>query len=110
MAKIALRRREPVAEGTFAFYFDKPPDFSHEAGQNAMFTLINPPEERGLHLAALPTSVQPPIPNQLSEPERSWRTQLRHHQTEYATQLYLLSRRVKANTLSVLMLLLICHR
>ena len=44
MAKIALRRREPVAEGTFAFYFDKPPDFSHEAGQNAMFTLINPPQ------------------------------------------------------------------
>jgi len=44
MAKIALRRREPVAQGTFAFYFDKPPDFSHQAGQNAMFTLIDPPQ------------------------------------------------------------------
>jgi ferredoxin-NADP reductase len=34
-----------VAEGTVAFYFDKPAGFSHEAGQNAMFTLINPPED-----------------------------------------------------------------
>jgi len=42
--RIALRRREPVAEGTFAFYFEKPADFAHEAGQNAMFTLIDPPQ------------------------------------------------------------------
>ena len=45
MSEIALRRREPVAEGTFAFHFDKPADFSHEAGQNAMFTLIEPAED-----------------------------------------------------------------
>ena len=45
MTEIALRRREPVAEGTFAFHFDKPAGFSYEAGQNAMFTLINPPED-----------------------------------------------------------------
>ena len=44
MPRIALRRREPVAEGTFAFYFEKPADFAHEAGQNAMFTLIDPPQ------------------------------------------------------------------
>jgi ferredoxin-NADP reductase len=44
VARIALRRREPVAEGTLAFYFEKPVGFSHEAGQNAMFTLIDPPE------------------------------------------------------------------
>jgi ferredoxin-NADP reductase len=44
VARIALRRREPVAEGTLAFYFEKPAGFSHEAGQNAMFTLIDPPE------------------------------------------------------------------
>jgi ferredoxin-NADP reductase len=43
MYEVALRRREPVAEGTLAFYFDKPAGFSHEAGQNAMFTLIEPP-------------------------------------------------------------------
>src|ERR671931_463945 len=43
MAEIALRRREQVAEGTLAFYFDKPAGFSHEAGQNAIFTLIEPP-------------------------------------------------------------------
>ena len=42
MAEITLRRREPVAEGTLAFYFDKPAGFSHEAGQNAMFSLIDP--------------------------------------------------------------------
>src|ERR671934_3166650 len=45
MPQIALRRRETVAEGTVAFYFEKPPGFSHEAGQNAMFTLIDPREE-----------------------------------------------------------------
>jgi len=45
MAEITLRRREPVAEGTMAFYFQKPAGFAHEAGQNAMFTLIDPPED-----------------------------------------------------------------
>ena len=43
MDEVTLRRREPVAEGTFAFYFDKPAGFSHEAGQNAVFTLVDPP-------------------------------------------------------------------
>lgn len=43
MYQIALRRREPVAEGTVAFCFEKPAGFKHEAGQNAMFTLIDPP-------------------------------------------------------------------
>jgi ferredoxin-NADP reductase len=41
---ITLRRREDVAAGTSAFYFDKPAGFSFEAGQNAIFTLIDPPE------------------------------------------------------------------
>ena len=45
MAEITLLRREPVAEGTMAFYFEKPAGFSHEAGQNAMFTLIDPREQ-----------------------------------------------------------------
>ena len=45
MAGITLLRREPVAEGTVAFYFEKPAGFAHEAGQNAMFTLVNPPED-----------------------------------------------------------------
>jgi ferredoxin-NADP reductase len=45
MAEIALLGRQPVAEGTMAFYFEKPAGFSHEAGQNAMFTLIDPREE-----------------------------------------------------------------
>jgi ferredoxin-NADP reductase len=45
MAEIALRRREQVAEGTLAFYFDRPAGFSHEAGQNAMFTLTEPQED-----------------------------------------------------------------
>jgi ferredoxin-NADP reductase len=39
MAEVTLLRREPVAEGTMAFYFTKPAGFSHEAGQNALFTL-----------------------------------------------------------------------
>ena len=45
MAEIALLRREPVAEGTMAVHFEKPAGFTHQAGQNAMFTLINPREE-----------------------------------------------------------------
>ena len=40
----ALRRRESVAEGTAAFYFEKPAGFAHQAGQNAVFTLVDPPE------------------------------------------------------------------
>lgn len=39
-----LRRRETVAEGTVAFHFDKPAGFAHAAGQNASFTLVDPPE------------------------------------------------------------------
>ncbi len=39
-----LRRRETVAEGTMAFYFDRPPGFNFEAGQFASFTLVDPPE------------------------------------------------------------------
>ncbi|MFO0918900.1 MAG: DUF1570 domain-containing protein [Planctomycetaceae bacterium] len=62
------------------------------ASQN-LRSLLNPQTDDGLHLSALPSTVQPPIPPQLSDEERYWRTQLRHHQTEYATQLYLLSRR-----------------
>jgi ferredoxin-NADP reductase len=42
--EIALRRRETVAEGTLAFHFDKPAGFAHQAGQNAVFTLVEPPE------------------------------------------------------------------
>jgi ferredoxin-NADP reductase len=39
-----LRRSERVAEGTFAFHFDKPAGFTHFAGQNATFELVDPPE------------------------------------------------------------------
>jgi ferredoxin-NADP reductase len=34
----------PVAEGTMAFHFDKPPGFEFRAGQSLDWTLINPPE------------------------------------------------------------------
>ena len=43
MYEVTLRRREPVAERTLAFYFDKPAGFSHDAGQNVMLSLIEPP-------------------------------------------------------------------
>ena len=43
MYEVTLRRRETVAEGTLAFYFDKPAGFSHDAGQNVMLSLIEPP-------------------------------------------------------------------
>src|SRR3954471_17859544 len=43
MYEVTLRRREPVAERTLAFYFDKPAGFSHDAGQIVMASLIEPP-------------------------------------------------------------------
>jgi ferredoxin-NADP reductase len=42
--KIKLKRREEVAEGTSAFYFEKPEGFQFKAGQFLRFTLIDPPE------------------------------------------------------------------
>lgn len=48
MFDTALRRRETVAEGTLAFYFEKPAGFSHQAGQHALFTLARMPETDSL--------------------------------------------------------------
>lgn len=42
--KTKLIKKEEVAEGTMAFYFEKPGGFEFIAGQHAIFTLINPPE------------------------------------------------------------------
>ena len=40
-----LLRSETVAEGTMAFHFERPAGFAHQAGQNALFTLIDPPQD-----------------------------------------------------------------
>lgn len=42
--KIKLKRREEVAEGTAAVYFEKPEGFQFKAGQFLRFTAIDPPE------------------------------------------------------------------
>ena len=42
--KVKLKRREEVAEGTSAFYFEKPEGFQFKAGQFMRFTSIDPPE------------------------------------------------------------------
>lgn len=39
-----LVKREEVAEGTMAFYFEKPTDFKEKAGQYMDVTLLDPPE------------------------------------------------------------------
>jgi ferredoxin-NADP reductase len=41
---VKLNKREPVAKGTTAFYFDKPADFTFKAGQFMEVTLPDPPE------------------------------------------------------------------
>ena len=41
---LQLLRKDTVAEGTMVFHFSKPEGFSFKAGQNADYTLINPPE------------------------------------------------------------------
>ena len=42
--KSVLTKREEIAEGTMAFYFDRPPGFEFKAGQSIDLTLIDPPE------------------------------------------------------------------
>ena len=42
--KVKLTRSKQVAEGTVAFYFEKPEGFQFEAGQFLRFTLIDSPE------------------------------------------------------------------
>lgn len=42
--QVRLRKKEEVAEGTMAFYFEKPTGFQFKPGQFANLTLLNPPE------------------------------------------------------------------
>ena len=42
--KTRLKQREPIAERTMAFHFEKPSGFVFKPGQTADITLINPPE------------------------------------------------------------------
>jgi ferredoxin-NADP reductase len=42
--RVKLVKKDTIAEGTVAFYFQKPEDFVFQAGQFAEFTLINPVE------------------------------------------------------------------
>ena len=42
--KVRIKHRKEVAEGTMAFYFEKPPGFEFKAGQFLNYTLIDPPE------------------------------------------------------------------
>ena len=44
IANIKLLKKETVANGTMAFYFEKPEGFEFRAGQFADYTLIDPPE------------------------------------------------------------------
>jgi hypothetical protein len=62
-----LLGRDEVAEGTMAFYFDKPSGFDFKPGQSADLTLFNPPETgssgniiAGNHFFNTPLSVQDP--------------------------------------------------
>ena len=42
--EIALKGKKQIAEGTFAFVFEKPEGFRFKAGQHLRMTLINPPK------------------------------------------------------------------
>lgn len=41
---VKLKRKEEIAAGTMAFYFEKPEGFEYKAGQSADYTLIDPTE------------------------------------------------------------------
>lgn len=55
--------------------------------------LAEPPDANLLDVQELPRFTQPEISNSLPPEQRRWRVALRHAQTEYAKNLYLLSRR-----------------
>jgi hypothetical protein len=55
--------------------------------------LLAPADRLRIHAASLPTNVEPDIAADLPADERQWRTQLRYQRKQYATKLYLLSRR-----------------
>jgi ferredoxin-NADP reductase len=42
--EVALKDKKQIAEGTYAFVFEKPKKFQFKAGQHIRMTLINPPE------------------------------------------------------------------
>jgi ferredoxin-NADP reductase len=46
-----LLRRETVAERTMAFYLERPPGFSHEAGQDALLSVLDPKEFDGFGMS-----------------------------------------------------------
>lgn len=56
--------------------------------------IISPVNIQVLRIDSLPRQVQPELPVALPAEERQWRTQLWFHRSEYAKDLYLLSRRV----------------
>lgn len=41
---VALKDKKEIAEGTMAFFFEMPANFSFRAGQHGEMKLINPPE------------------------------------------------------------------
>lgn len=43
---IRLKEKREVADGTMAFYFDRPAGFAFKSGQNADYTLLNVPREQ----------------------------------------------------------------
>jgi ferredoxin-NADP reductase len=42
--EVALKDKKQIAEGTYAFTFEKPKGFQFKAGQHVRMTLIDPPE------------------------------------------------------------------
>lgn len=60
ITNVKLLKKEEIANGTMAFYVEKPEGFEFRAGQFADFTLINPPETdtegnvRGFSIATAP--------------------------------------------------------
>jgi ferredoxin-NADP reductase len=46
-----LLRRETVAERTMAFYFERPAGFSHQAGQDALLSVLEPKEIDGFGMS-----------------------------------------------------------
>lgn len=70
--EIRLLRRESVAEGTMAFYFERPAGFEYEAGQNALVSLVEPADFDGFGPSRTFTLASAP-----HEPELMFATRMR---------------------------------
>lgn len=92
-----LQRNHAELRSDYATKLERIADFCREKGftdgVEEIDRLLAPMDQQKIHAASLPDTMQPELPADLPPDERQWRTKLQYERSEYAKQLYLLSRR-----------------